>query len=640
MKNRDTGDTTNRPVYHAPEGGHYGYVMVNDVWMGINERGLAVMNTQVSALGFGGSGMDNGALNRWIIQHCETVEEVCFQLNYTSGEIGPGKRQGGTCVGVIDRYGEGAFIEISGTGAYARFIVNSYDSQANHPRYYPGYASGPSGRDRYALDIMSAVYTQKGCISWGDVAQNVSRYVRNKEQGSTSFSISGEISNTGTQAAMVAVSGDTRYEGKLNCMWGEYGNPPLVGLFVPSMAYAGQPPTVLSSFWNQVREKRTLAQDTSGYYNPAQVREIQSYTFFAEDYTFSKYDQLLATIPDNLSSSQLKTELQQFIASSVEDATQTYIEEPQITYHTLTHETVPYGIATVSNSTISNYQSSSGSNIEIKFNVSGPTSTTGFTYVTIPSELCNQNITVTIGTTNYSIDYAPEHESNTILKLTYTHPNLVKITSTFTSVSDINQNIVNAPANETYFIQTRNPYDAQGNGYVYSTCQNTQYLRLMDDPQAVTQTPPNTGKPTFTNKSIILFGGPLAHNCTEYYEKTSQAPLVFTKTAYGQDNWGFTEEDGTTIPNAWINMTQWNGHSDIFTVETFIDSGNNFVAIMYGITQYGTLAAGPHFRDTILPNIDNYTQGWYIFKWTDGLNSQPYDGFPQIGEITQVAQGN
>jgi len=226
MKNRDTGDTTNQPVYYPSSGvGTFAYVMVNHVWMGINERGLAVMNTAVGALGFGGSGMDNGALNAWIVKHCETVDEVCFELNNTDGPIGPGKRFGGTCVGVIDRFGDGAFIEISGVGAYARFIVDGYDSQANHPRCYPGYASGPSGRDAYALEILDEIYGQEGVISWEDVAQNVSRYVRSKEWGSSCFSISGEMCRDMTQAAMVAVSGDSRYDGKLNCMWGEYGNP-------------------------------------------------------------------------------------------------------------------------------------------------------------------------------------------------------------------------------------------------------------------------------------------------------------------------------------------------------------------------------------------------------------------------------
>lgn len=231
-KNRDSGDTNNKPIYHAPTGGHYGYIMVNDLWMGMNEKGLAVMNTYLGSLRFSGGGLDNGPLNQWIVQHCETVDQVCFELNSTVSEIGPGKRVGGTCVGVIDRFGKGAFIEISGIGAYARFIVNSYDSEANHPRYYPGYSSAPSGRDQYALDIMNYVTERKGEISYEDVIQKVMRYVHNEEQGTASFSVNGEIPNDSTQASFVAVGGIGKYDGKLSCFWGEYGNNPVVGLYI------------------------------------------------------------------------------------------------------------------------------------------------------------------------------------------------------------------------------------------------------------------------------------------------------------------------------------------------------------------------------------------------------------------------
>lgn len=114
---------------------------------------------------------------------------------------------------------------------------------------------------------------------------------------------------------------------------------------------------------------------------------------------------------------------------------------------------------------------------------------------------------------------------------------------------------------------------------------------MMDDPQTVTQTAPNNGRPTFTNMSILIFGRPCAHNCTEYYERTNQTPLLFTTTAYGQDRWGFIKNDQATIPNAWINVTQSIGHADLFALETFFDGSDNFVTIMYGITQYGMLAA-------------------------------------------------
>lgn len=323
-KNRDSGDTMNKPVYHAPAGGHFGFVMVNDLWMGMNERGLAVMNTFQGALRFGGSGLDNGPLNQWIVQHCESVDQVCFELNSTASEIGPGKRVGGTCVGVIDRFGEGAFIEISGMGAYARFIIDGYDSEANHPRYYPGYASGPSGRDQYALEVMNTISTQKGKISYEDVTQRVTRYVHNREQGTASFSVSGEIPNDSTQSSFVAVSGIGKYDGKLSCFWGEYGNNPIVGLYVPSIVFAGSPPSSSQNLYDKVFTKRSYALNGTSHFLPERVREVQSYAFAAEEYTFQKYENLLSTIPAGLSDTELASRLKTYVSDAVGYAVNIY----------------------------------------------------------------------------------------------------------------------------------------------------------------------------------------------------------------------------------------------------------------------------------------------------------------------------
>jgi len=425
MKNRDTSDTQNKPVYYASDGdGTYAYVMVNGYWMGINERGLAVANTAVGALRFGGSGMDNGALNAWIIKHCETVEEVCSKLNDTESPIGPGKRLGGTCIGIIDRFGVGAFIEISGVGAYARFIVDGYDSQANHPRYYPGYASGPSGRDAYALEILDEIYSKKGFISWEDVAQDVSRYVHHKELGDSCFSISGEMCRDITQAAIVAVSGDPRYEGKLNCMWGEYGNPPMVGLFVPSMAYAGEPPSVLDDFWNEVWKKRSYAKGSCGsYYDPVKVREIQSYTFFAEYYSFGKYDELVATIPNDLSDTELKTYLQNFVNDAVQVATRIYVGEPEV----LKHSVFKFNVTTVSNFTVSDFEFTYCPTLEITFTVSGSPGTHGFCYVTIPTKLWSGGFIVFVGENQYKITEPFRYRGESWLNFTLNNSSYVKI---------------------------------------------------------------------------------------------------------------------------------------------------------------------------------------------------------------------
>jgi hypothetical protein len=205
------------------------------------------------------------------------------------------------------------------------------------------------------------------------------------------------------------------------------------------------------------------------------------------------------------------------------------------------------------------------------------------------------------------------------------------------TIKSIKDKIVNAADSEVYFIQTRNAYDSQGNGYVYATCINRQNLRLMDDPIVVRQEGPDLGRPLFSNSFIVLFGGDAANLCAYYYTRTMQTPLLPTTTAYGYSNWGVITADGTIIPNAWIETKDLNGHKDLFIIETLIDSDGNFVAIMCGWTQWGTLAAGPYFCNKILPNIDKFVGTWCIYVWEDGTNGQPFDSFPQPEEVRQVA---
>jgi hypothetical protein len=295
-------------------------------------NGLAVMNTAMPALetepGYG-----NLILNQKILEEYESVSDVAIALNDSISFIGPNNRSSlgtiATCVGIVDRFGEGAFFEISNTEAYVQYIIDGYDSRANHPRIFPGHASGPSGRDQYLLDALDAVYAKNGVISWEDVMQNASRNVRDKELGSSSFSIDGEVCNTGTVAAMVAVSGDARYDGKLNVMWGAYGLTSLVGVFVPSMVAAGETPDSVASLWSYTSQKYTSAQvqESPVLLDPSRVREIQDYAFFAEEYTIGEYDRLMTSVPSGLSDYQIQTTLSEFIARTDDYAAEVFIEE-------------------------------------------------------------------------------------------------------------------------------------------------------------------------------------------------------------------------------------------------------------------------------------------------------------------------
>jgi hypothetical protein len=333
MKNRDLYDhRINKPCQFDATEETFAFVAVNSVGMGINEKGLAIANTYMPALAESPeAGMMNCPLNQYILEHCENVSEVITQLQDRNSPIGPTGRSEtyavATCIGVIDSLGVGAFIEISNSRISVEYVVNSYQSRANHPRTFPGLARGPSGRDQYAFDACEAILHENGNISAKDLAQKVSRYVRHKEVNSSDFSISGEICNDNTVSAMVSISGDMRYSGKLNIMWGAYGTVPMVGVFMPSMACSGDPPEILSNMHNYTLEKQEYARTREEYYSSDRVREIQQYTFAAEEFAFSDYTNLLSEMPDGLNETELLITLDEFIHQLTSIIADMYVNE-------------------------------------------------------------------------------------------------------------------------------------------------------------------------------------------------------------------------------------------------------------------------------------------------------------------------
>jgi hypothetical protein len=336
MKNRDLIEQPmNIPIYVPATYSTFAYVGVNTNTMGINEKGLAVMNTYMPALAGSEPITGNLILNQRILEYFESVSDVADALNNSYSIIGPVHRSNmgsvATCVGVVDRFGAGAFFEISDTKAYAQYVVDGYDSRANHPRIFPTVSTGPSGRDQYLLDALDNVYAENGYISPEHVMQNVSRYVHHKELGSANFSIDGEACNPTTVATMVAVSGDERYDGMLNCMWTACGPNPLVGLFVPSMVCAEGIPESIEELWAHTRDKfvsaRALPATTEGLLYPVRVREVQKYAFFAETYTVDSYENLVSLVPEGLSDNQIRDTTSEFIEAMCNYASEIFIDE-------------------------------------------------------------------------------------------------------------------------------------------------------------------------------------------------------------------------------------------------------------------------------------------------------------------------
>ncbi len=78
------------------------------------------------------------------------------------------------------------------------------------------------------------------------------------------------------------------------------------------------------------------------------------------------------------------------------------------------------------------------------------------------------------------------------------------------------------------------------------------------------------------------------------------------------------------MPASQIGQSQ-----DLFVVESFIDDYENRLLIGYGYGWKGTFAAGKFIKFVIYPDIESYTESYYIFKWIDDNG----DGFVDLTEI-------
>ena len=113
-------------------------------WMGLNERGFAIVNTLAADLERGSSGPSNGALMRDVLGRCRTVAEFRHYLDSTN-------RTGRTTrgdFGVIDSTGEAAIFEVSGN-AYWEYNANDAPNGYVIRTNFSMTGGGSSGIERY-----------------------------------------------------------------------------------------------------------------------------------------------------------------------------------------------------------------------------------------------------------------------------------------------------------------------------------------------------------------------------------------------------------------------------------------------------------------------------------------------------------
>jgi uncharacterized protein (DUF362 family) len=221
-------------------------------------------------------------------------------------------------------------------------------------------------------------------------------------------------------------------------------------------------------------------------------------------------------------------------------------------------------------------------------------------------------------------------------------PSQIRIYSSYASqVADLS-NFPTLPENNTYFIYPDFEGDKPSGvnyatlsdwtsmGYVAGMCENRQ-CEVTDTNSVTIDT--NTGQPQLQDKTLVLGGGPLVNAPINYYEDRRLAPLYW-RNINGVNYW--YRADGTRIDETALSYTQIDQGRDMFVIESFIDEVGNRVLVIYGYGWKGTFAGGKFFKFDICPNIDNFTDSYYIYEWVD-----TGDGFVDLDEINPapIVQG-
>jgi hypothetical protein len=223
------------------------------------------------------------------------------------------------------------------------------------------------------------------------------------------------------------------------------------------------------------------------------------------------------------------------------------------------------------------------------------------------------------------------------------NPSEILLNSTYLlNVKDMAE-INSSPENCTYFIypdyQGSKPKGTQhallsdwtAAGYIIGMCSNKQ-IEITDTNTQYIDT--NTGAVNLQDSTIVLLGGPIVNGPLRHYESRRLATLYWT---YNNGVNCFYRADGTRLEATALSSSAIDAGQDIFVVESFIDDKGNKVLAVYGYGWKGTFAGGKFFKFIIYPDIDDYTDSYYVYKWTD-LNN---DGFVDLEEIdtSPIVQG-
>jgi hypothetical protein len=187
-----------------------------------------------------------------------------------------------------------------------------------------------------------------------------------------------------------------------------------------------------------------------------------------------------------------------------------------------------------------------------------------------------------------------------------------------------------APPNSVYFVKTGNVWDDSAFYAFYAYKQNPQNIADKTQNEVDNEDFDENGKPLFTG-AIVTFGGRLANRMVAYFEDQRVALVGYELN--GTHHVFKRILDGAHLYA--VEASTYNQEEkDYFVVQSYLYD-DCCVLSEWGIGARGTHAAGMCFIDQIWPNIESYTDSYYIYSWTD-LNE---NGMPEPEEITLELSG-
>ncbi len=150
-KTRDLASHPDNEIYFNTDS-RYSFVSVINAggtysWMGVNEKGFAILNSYSGDLSAAGSGLTNGLLMKTVLGVCATVADFQHFLDSTNVR----GRKTRANFGVIDATGAAAIFETGGT-SYRKFDANDPSQAPNGTLVRTNFSvtgGGDSGIERY-----------------------------------------------------------------------------------------------------------------------------------------------------------------------------------------------------------------------------------------------------------------------------------------------------------------------------------------------------------------------------------------------------------------------------------------------------------------------------------------------------------